>query len=470
MLTNRAHPLFARHLALEPEEARSLGLPAEGTRDLRRGDERRALHEAIVADPTAPPALVRVAAIALDRADERIDLERTCFPAWTGTPDVAGYLAAHEDLCREGLARGERPDRQVVAHFVEDQIPALLGAAAPAERPAWERHLAFVRDELGPRAVEGAWRLGEVRYRQRLARYGVEASLAPRAREVLAETRDALCAHLGVADFGTAADRLRAFAEPRLADPVGAYREANRRLVALVRSEGIHDLPAGFEVRIERVPPGMDAVTHAGNRPAPLLGDGDAAFLVADDPARHPRHWAGPLAAHEGVPGHTLQSVAWQRRFRDAGAPPHAFLSVPDAIASERGDWGAMLAIEGWAVWAEERVRRTDFHTFEGQAAALSFHALRCVRALVDEGLHVGSMTEDEAVRLYEAGAGLPPAHAAGELVRARRVPTQLATYFAGWDRIDRLVRESGLPERRATACLLDAGPLLPDTLAPSAS
>jgi len=205
-------------------------------------------------------------------------------------------------------------------------------------------------------------------------------------------------------------------------------------------------------------------VTHAGNVPAPLFGTGGGAFQVLDDAPRHARAWVLPLAVHEGVPGHFLQSRLWQQRFRGAGAAP-AFVSVPDPLAAERHDWGAMLAVEGWAVYAEDLMLRAGLHDADGAAAVLGFHAVRCVRAIADAELHAARLDPDEAAGLFVREAGLDPASAAREVLRCRRVPTQPATYLLGQVRIEALVAADlrrGLSRAAAHRRVLEHGPVLP--------
>src|SRR5690606_31014080 len=114
---------------------------------------------------------------------------------------------------------------------------------------------------------------------------------------------------------------------------------------------------------------------------------------------RHRRAWVVPLAVHEGVPGHYLQSWLWQRSFRARGAAPN-FVSFADLTASERQDWGAMPAIEGWAVYAEDLMLQAGFHSPDQAVAVANFHAIRCARAIVDVGLHTRGWTRDDATRL----------------------------------------------------------------------
>ncbi len=269
------------------------------------------------------------------------------------------------------------------------------------------------------------------------------AELLDAAREALAEQQAAMAALVGVARFADALPRLRAAGDGHLeaGEVESAYRDANQRCVAFVHEQGLFELPADFTVPLSVVPPELGAVTHAGNVPAPLFGDGGGSFAVLDVPERHRRAWVVPLAVHEGVPGHYLQSRIWQQTFRGRGTAPE-FVSFADPIAAERQDWGAMPAIEGWAVYAEELVRRAGMHAPEQELAVRTFHAIRCARTIVDVGLHTGRLSLDAA----RAGAGRR--HRSRPLRHVPRAAALHARPDPADDLLRRLARDRG-PDRR---------------------
>jgi hypothetical protein len=101
--------------------------------------------------------------------------------------------------------------------------------------------------------------------------------------------------------------------------------------------------------------------------------------------------------------------------------------------------WSGVFA-EGWAVYVTQVMM--DVGYADDDPALLLNHwkfYLRAVtNALIDIGIHVDGMTEDEAVRLMVEGSFQEEAEARAKYDRARLSSTQLCTYFVGsmemWD------------------------------------
>jgi uncharacterized protein (DUF885 family) len=129
------------------------------------------------------------------------------------------------------------------------------------------------------------------------------------------------------------------------------------------------------------------------------------------------------LTIHEAIPGHYLQGVY-------ANRCPSIARSV---------FWSGVFA-EGWAVYVTQVMM--DVGYADDDPALLLNHwkfYLRAVtNALIDIGIHVDGMTEDEAVRLMVEGSFQEEAEARAKYDRARLSSTQLCTYFVGsmemWD------------------------------------
>lgn len=464
------------HLEFEPEEARMLGLEAEGRKSLARLGEQIDFYRGLcdAGEDEVSPALRRLARLAVrrhERGDEHAELERILLPRIGDMREPEGYVHEHVALLREGLERGHVAPVEVLQHFGGHELPAIADSV-DAGSP-WRALAALVNDELLPAAQAlgpDRWRLGEAEYAWRVANMGLlhsPAALAELAERSLRTQQRMIAELLGASSFEAAQPRLKQITSERLGsgEVVPAYREANARCVAFVREQGLFELPEDFEVTLTAVPPEMAAVTHAGNIPAPLFGSGAGSFSVLDDGQRHRKAWVAPLAVHEGVPGHYLQSMLWQAKFRAAGVAP-SFVSIADVLAAERQDWGAMPAIEGWAVYAEDLMLDAGFHEPEQAVAVANFHAIRCARAWIDVGLHCQGMTRERAAQILVEDVGLDPADTGRELLRSVRVPTQPLTYFAGWQTIAKLIADSGLPRAEAHARLLAHGPSLPRTLA----
>jgi uncharacterized protein (DUF885 family) len=124
------------------------------------------------------------------------------------------------------------------------------------------------------------------------------------------------------------------------------------------------------------------------------------------------------LQAHEGIPGHHLQTMfaAENRslpRFRRFGAPA--------------------AYTEGWGLYAEKLgpelgLYRDPYQKF----GALSFEAWRASRLVVDTGIHWYGWTRDQAIAYLVAHGFLPEAEAAEEADRYAVLPAQALSYKIG--------------------------------------
>jgi uncharacterized protein (DUF885 family) len=136
------------------------------------------------------------------------------------------------------------------------------------------------------------------------------------------------------------------------------------------------------------------------------------------------------LTIHEAVPGHYLQGVYANR------CP-----SIARAL------FGSGVFAEGWAVYVTQVMMDAGYGA-DDPALMLTHwkYYLRCVvNALIDVGIHMAGMTEDEAVSLMIDGAFQEEAQARAKYNRARLSSTQLSTYFVGslafWDLEDEVRR-----------------------------
>ena len=394
---------------------------------------------------------------------------------------IPAFLRHQEHWLAEGLATGEGPDAHVVRDFVEaqlpsivrfyEELPALPGAheltlppagaralehSAHAARESFASHLRFLRERVLPRAAPSVL-LGEEEYAWRLRHmFGLEDSaeeLSQRAGDVLRRTLDALLQLAGplarevpgapstLGDLGEARAllaRLESEHPARDEDVIPLYRELIGRAERFVLEHELFNVPEGSRLGLKPLPPGMVDV-RGTNWPAPLLDARKPGwFVVAPLAAEHPTVWAALLAVHEAIPGHFLQSVAWQRGFSHHPSPVR-FLLVTDHVAMARGHFGPMLNIEGYATYAEERMRRAGFYSASEALTALVARALRAVRVVVDIRLHTGRMNEEDAVRYLMHHAFMPEPNARREVLRYKRIPMQAITYLLGALEFERL-------------------------------
>ena len=123
------------------------------------------------------------------------------------------------------------------------------------------------------------------------------------------------------------------------------------------------------------------------------------------------------LVIHEAVPGHYLQ-LAYANR-------------SPSLV---RAAFASGIFAEGWAVYVTQVMM--DLGYGADDPALLLVHWKLYLRAvtnvLIDVGIHVRAMTEDEAVGLMVEGGFQEQSEAVKKYERARLTSTQLSTYFVG--------------------------------------
>ena len=140
---------------------------------------------------------------------------------------------------------------------------------------------------------------------------------------------------------------------------------------------------------------------------------------------------------HEGTPGHYLQLVYSNR--------------CPSAV---RAVFGSGVFVEGWAVYVTQVMMDMGFHADDPALLLIhwKFYLRAIVNALIDVGIHAGSMTESEAMELMTRGGFQEESEARKKWDRARLTSTQLSTYFVGSMEMWNLSVSgaAGLPPRRA--------------------
>ena len=201
--------------------------------------------------------------------------------------------------------------------------------------------------------------------------------------------------------------------------------------------------------------------------PAPLVGNtgqqGTFVLSLADpalgadgayDDFNYPSAiWT--LTAHEGRPGHELQSTAMIERG----------VSLARALFAANS-----VNLEGWALYGEAEMM--PYEPLDGQLIALQFRLFRAARAVLDPMLNLGLINRDEAGTVLTRDAVLSRAMVRQELDRyAFTMPGQAASYFYGYARIMELRMETELALDKSfdrfafNNFLLDQGPLPPALL-----
>jgi uncharacterized protein (DUF885 family) len=123
------------------------------------------------------------------------------------------------------------------------------------------------------------------------------------------------------------------------------------------------------------------------------------------------------LTIHEAVPGHYLQ-LAYANR-------------CPSLL---RSIFGSGVFAEGWAVYVTQVMMDLGYGA-EDPALMLvhwKFYLRSITNAMMDIGIHAGSMDEKDAMRLMVEGGFQEEGEAANKWDRARLSSTQLCEYFLG--------------------------------------
>ncbi|MEO6104439.1 MAG: DUF885 domain-containing protein [Pseudoxanthomonas sp.] len=246
------------------------------------------------------------------------------------------------------------------------------------------------------------------------------------------------------------------------------YRETIDAIDPIIRRERIVDVPQRPMVMRLGTPAESAAQPAPHFRGAQLIGNTGqqgqfvlpvgnpaAGAEAAYDDFNHPAA-AWTLSAHEGRPGHELQSATMIERG----------VSLARALFASNSVNG-----EGWALYAEAEM--VPYEPLDGQMIALQFRLLRAARAMLDPMLNLGMIDRERAQKVLLEQVMLSPAMTTQELDRYQfRWPGQAGSYFYGYSRLLELRVEAELAlgdrfDRLAfNNFLLDQGRLPPNQLA----
>jgi hypothetical protein len=138
---------------------------------------------------------------------------------------------------------------------------------------------------------------------------------------------------------------------------------------------------------------------------------------------------------HHGAIGHHVQNY-----HAYAGDSEIGRVAAVDC-ASRIGMFLGGTMAEGWACYATELMDEAGFLSPDESLAEQHTRARLLARAVVDLGLHRGSMTFERAVALYRDRIGMSPDAARGEACKNTMFPGTAIMYWLGTDAIHRLRR-----------------------------
>jgi len=161
----------------------------------------------------------------------------------------------------------------------------------------------------------------------------------------------------------------------------------------------------------------------------PLEKNGKTFFAVAPTPKdwtkerkesffrEYNNYMIRDLTVHEAMPGHYLQ-LAHANEFR-----------APTLV---RAIFQSGTFIEGWAVYCEQMMAEQSYSGPEVKMQQLKMRLRAIANAILDQSIHAGNMSEQEAMDLMTKEAFQQEGEAVAKWKRARLTSTQLSTYFVG--------------------------------------
>jgi len=235
-----------------------------------------------------------------------------------------------------------------------------------------------------------------------------------------------------------ALDRIASEAPVTDSTVLAIVEEATAAALAFVREHDLVSIPE-IDVQIVEMPEIHRGVAVAYCDAVGPLETADVATFVAVSPT--PSEWSAERAAsfyreynavllhdltiHEAFPGHVLQ-LAHARQF--SGATSIRRLGISGVF------------VEGWAVYAEEFMLDRGYSPDGSpeQHVALRLQQLKMqarmvINAILDVGVHAGSLDEAEAIELMCTQGYQERGEAIGKWRRALLTAGQLPTYFTGY-------------------------------------
>ncbi len=343
--------------------------------------------------------------------------------------------------------------------LIRDELESFLGQA-PSMRDdlataretaiaALDAYGRWLRDDLLPRST-GDFRIGERRYRTKLA-FTLHSDLSmeeilQRARNRLSTLQDELfdtalplyrasrpeATDIEVANrpavIRSVLDTL-ADSHPTDVSIVEDARTALREVTEFTRARKLVTVPDA-PLQIIVMPEFRRGVSTAYcDSPGPLEDNGETFYAISPTPAtwtserklsfyrEYNDHMLQDLTVHEAIPGHYLQ-IAHSNRSQ--------------APSKVRAIFSSGTFVEGWAVYAEQVMVEHGYGGPPFKMQQLKMLTRAVINSILDQGIHAGTMTEDEAMSMMVGEGYQEDGEAAGKWIRAQLTSAQLSTYFVG--------------------------------------
>lgn len=350
--------------------------------------------------------------------------------------------------------------RDELEEFVK-QAPAMRARLAPARQSAiraLEAYGVWLEKDLLPRST-GNFRIGKAAYVKKL-RFALDSDLSPdeilrNAESELKATQQAMLQTAlplyhqyfpqtstdgmdGKAVIRAVLDRL-AETRPDNATIVAKAKEMLMAATEFVRAHNLVSVPDD-PVKVIVMPEFARGVAVAYCDAAGALEkNGETFYAIAPTPA----DWTAAratsffreyndamlrdLTVHEAMPGHYLQIVIANK--------------VPTRTKI-RQLFTSGTFVEGWATYAEQVMADAGFGGPETKMQQMKMRLRLIINAIIDQKIHAGNMSEQEAVALMMNEGFQEEGEAAGKWRRAQLSSTQLSTYYVGNLEINALARD----------------------------
>jgi uncharacterized protein (DUF885 family) len=332
------------------------------------------------------------------------------------------------------------------------QAPQLRKDLAPIQEKAakaLEDYKKWLQDDLLKRS-DGDFRLGAEKFRKKL-RFALASDLSmeeikKRADADLQQTEEAIYEtalplyqkYFPKADEKTLAEKhnVTAAVLNRLAQEhqddntvVGYAQKVVSEATSFVKERNFVSVPA-VPLDVIAMPEFKRGVAIAYcDSAGPLEKNPKTFFAVSPTPKDWPKekkesffrennnYFIRDLTVHEAMPGHYLQ-LAHSNEFK-----------APTLV---RAIFQSGTFIEGWAVYTEQVMAEQGYGGPEVRIQQLKMRLRAIANAILDQSIHAGNMTEQQAMDLMTKETFQEQGEAALKWKRARLTSAQLSTYFVG--------------------------------------
>ena len=348
---------------------------------------------------------------------------------------------------------------QGAVSLVREGLSPLLDRAPPMKRDlvplqektakALEDYKKWLQDNLLKRS-DGNFRIGPDKFRKKL-RFALASDLSmeeimKRARADLQQTQSAIYdtalplykKYFPETNKATFADKkkvtaavLNKLAEQHPDDNtiVGYCQKVVAEATDFVRSHNLVTVPeTPLDVIVMPEFKRGQAIAYC-DASGPLEKNGKTFFAVAPTPnnwskqrkesffREYNNYMVRDLTVHEAMPGHYLQ-LAHANEFR-----------APTLV---RAVFQSGTFVEGWAVYCEQMMAEQGYGGSEVKMQQLKMRLRAICNAVLDQSIHAGKMSEQEAMDLMTKEGFQQEGEAVAKWKRARLTSAQLSTYFVG--------------------------------------